>query len=155
MSDGSLLKTIPVWGTAETDATNEFIWGDYDNDGDLDLFAANGGDVLSLYTNAGVFESNPQPNRLSRNDSDGESVTFTLVWSFAEEDDSTSAAWGDYDLDGDLDVFVGNYNGSNRLFGSRLVIRRSTAHTGYRTGRSEWRQPARHCGCHCRRKCCL
>lgn len=67
-------------------------WGDYDNDGDFDLFV-------------GMMDG--QQNRLYRND-DG---SFTHVtdspladaagWSFG-------SAWGDYDNDGDLDLFVSN-----------------------------------------------
>jgi hypothetical protein len=67
--------------------------GDYDNDGDPDLY----------FTNYG-------PNRLYRNDAG----TFTDVTQKAGAglDDprwSTSAAFSDYDADGDLDLFVVNY----------------------------------------------
>jgi enediyne biosynthesis protein E4 len=68
--------------------------GDYDNDGDPDIYVTNYG-----------------PNRLYRNNADG---SFTDVTARAGEglDDprwSTSAAFSDYDADGDLDLFVANY----------------------------------------------
>jgi hypothetical protein len=66
--------------------------GDYDNDGDVDLYVTHFG-----------------PNRLFRNNSNG---TFSDVTSAAGvEDDrwSTSAAFLDFDRDGDLDLFVTNY----------------------------------------------
>jgi hypothetical protein len=66
--------------------------GDYDNDGDLDLFITSFG-----------------PDYLYRNNGDG---TFTDVTAQAGVSDplwSTSAAFVDYDRDGDLDLFVANY----------------------------------------------
>ncbi len=69
-------------------------WGDYDNDGWVDAFVT-------------VYNEN-QPNRLYHNDGDG---TFTQVNTGAIATDvgiSTAASWGDYDNDGDLDLFVAN-----------------------------------------------
>jgi hypothetical protein len=66
------------------------VWGDYDNDGDLDLFVGFRGGA----------------NRLYRNDGG----TFQNVASGLGLDDpweTRAAAWGDYDGDGDLDLFVG------------------------------------------------
>ena len=66
--------------------------GDYDNDGDPDLYVTNFGS-----------------NVLYRNDGDGR---FTDVTATARVDDgrwSASASFVDYDLDGDLDLFVTNY----------------------------------------------
>jgi hypothetical protein len=67
--------------------------GDYDNDGDTDLYLTNYG-----------------PNRLYRND--GGRFTDVTHQAGAGLDDprwSTSAAFSDYDADGDLDLFVANY----------------------------------------------
>ena len=66
--------------------------GDYDNDGDSDLYVTHFG-----------------PNILFRNNGNG---TFTDVTREAGVDDprwSTSAAFLDYDRDGDLDLFLTNY----------------------------------------------
>ena len=78
--------------------------GDYDNDGDPDLYVTSFG-----------------PNVLYRNNGDG---TFADVTQEAGVDDprwSTSAAFLDYDRDGDLDLFVCNYidftlKGNKRCF---------------------------------------
>ena len=81
------------------------VWGDYDRDGDLDLYVTNFG----------------EPNRLYRNDGTG----FTDVAPGMGVDDSGDgygAAWGDYDRDGDLDLYVANF-GPNRFYqnnGSRF-----------------------------------
>ncbi len=76
-------------------------WIDYDNDGDLDLFAVN-------YTSV--------PNQLYRNDG----ATFVKLTTGSLVTDVTNAhgaAWGDFDLDGDLDVYVATDNGqSNRYY---------------------------------------
>lgn len=67
--------------------------GDYDNDGDVDLF----------FTAVGK-------NRLFRNDG-GKFVDVTDAAGVGgvESQWSTSAGWFDYDNDGDLDLFVANY----------------------------------------------
>src|SRR4051812_15981832 len=75
-------------------------WGDFDNDGYLDLYVVNSG-------------SDPEgkgPNYLYRNNQDG---TFTDVAASTGVDDSVlsrgrGAAWGDYDNDGFLDLFITN-----------------------------------------------
>lgn len=82
---------------------NQFgaAWGDYDNDGDPDLFLTNYGYNV-LYKNNG--------NR-----------TFTDITESAgvkgrEDDHNSSACWWDYDLDGDLDLYVSAWFGENILY---------------------------------------
>ncbi|MBI1927124.1 CRTAC1 family protein [Candidatus Poribacteria bacterium] len=89
---------------------------DYDNDGYLDLFVANGHlhDNLKELGQEGTYG---QRNLLFRNNHDG---TFTDVSTeagpgMALEDVSRGAAFADYDLDGDIDLLVTNSNSSPRL----------------------------------------
>lgn len=82
----------PVWASTETDLNRELNWGDFDNDGDLDLVAANG-----------TFQSGL--TRVYENKGDG---SFVNAWSKAEADNDSSAVWGDYDNDGNLDILTGS-----------------------------------------------
>ncbi len=66
--------------------------GDYDNDGDIDLYVCGYG-----------------PNHLYRNNGDGTFADVTDQAGVGERRLSSSAAWGDYDGDGDLDLYVANY----------------------------------------------
>jgi len=73
------------------------IWIDYDNDCDIDMFIAKcrgGNNVIKI-------------NEMHRNNGDG---TYTEVGEeigLADPVQTWSSAWGDFDNDGDLDLFVG------------------------------------------------
>lgn len=66
-------------------------WGDYDNDGDLDLVVANYAARSNFYRNDGNDVFAPVSN----------AITGEVGYSFG-------TAWGDVDNDGDLDLFVAN-----------------------------------------------
>lgn len=91
-------------------------WGtrllDYDNDGDLDLFVAQGHvlDTVSLARQGYAYE---QPPLLLRND-DGRftDVSGEMGAPFRTAGAGRGAAVGDLDNDGDLDVVVANLDGS-------------------------------------------
>ncbi len=82
-------------------------WGDYDGDGDFDLYVCNFAGPLTMDpAKSGVG------NKLYRNNGDG---TFTDVTKEAGVDFrgySMGAAWGDYDGDSDLDLWVTNFGTS-------------------------------------------
>ena len=98
--DGTFIEVGGAAGVNDAGQGAGVSWGDYDNDGDLDLYLANDGGA----------------NRLYRNNGDG---TFTDVASSAGVADAGPArgvSWGDYDNDGDLDLYVTNRNSANQLY---------------------------------------
>ena len=82
---------------------------DYDNDGDVD--------VLVL---RGAWVSHPHPNSLLRNDGDGSFTDVTEAAGMQRGTPTQTAAWGDYDNDGDLDLFVGNESLADIVYPSQL-----------------------------------
>jgi len=77
------------------------IWIDYDNDGDIDLFIAK---CRGGFNEAGIDE-------LHRNNGDGTFTNVAAEAGLADLHQSWSAAWGDYDNDGDMDIMIGNSAG--------------------------------------------
>lgn len=81
------------------------VWGDYNNDGDLDLF---------------VSYSTGPVNRLYDNQGDGTFVelgdSLGLSDQGREGQVGSGASWGDFDNDGDLDLYLSNEGGRNRLY---------------------------------------
>jgi tetratricopeptide (TPR) repeat protein len=80
-------------------------YGDYDNDGWVDLYVGNG------------LSRGGAPNNLYRNNGDG---TFTDCAVLAGVDDgiqpTIGVVWGDYDNNGLLDLYVSNYGTANSLY---------------------------------------
>lgn len=88
-------------------------WGDYDNDGDLDLYICNIAGPLRL--SAEEIARSPASNKLYRNKGDGTFSDVTASSGVGFKGCSMAAAWADYDGDGDLDLLVTNF-GSNVLY---------------------------------------
>ena len=77
-------------------SSSSVAWGDYDNDGDLDILLTGNG-----ASNTGI-------SRIYRNDAG----MFTDIGAGLEGVYSSSVAWGDYDNDGDLDILLTGYGAS-------------------------------------------
>ena len=95
--DGTFLKINDGIVVTDIVMTESGTWGDYDNDGDIDLFVADGGFDL------------PRFNSLYRNEGGGVFEEITTEPISNELGYSTSSSWGDYDNDGFLDLYCANF----------------------------------------------
>jgi hypothetical protein len=95
-------------GLDEPLSTESAVWGDYDNDGLVDLFVC------------GEFHGDPPDPRnrcrLYHNEGDGKFRNVAESAGVANERLAKGSAWGDYDGDGRLDLFVSNLDGPSRLY---------------------------------------
>ena len=87
-------------------------WADYDNDGDLDLFSCSESMLEAPEDGAALIF----PSRLFRNSGDGAFMDVANTAGVANLRYCKGSAWGDYDNDGDPDLYVSNYAGENRLY---------------------------------------
>lgn len=102
-ADGAYVSTAR-FEPAAGDRINTAAWGDYDNDGLIDLYLARSG-----------------ANQLWRQTSPGNWQDVTNGTGTADGDaDSVNAVWLDADHDGDLDLFVVNRDGPNQLLNNNL-----------------------------------
>jgi hypothetical protein len=108
--DGTFTDVTRAAGIAEPPSpTQAVVWGDFDNDGDLDLYIGNESRI-EWPEREGNY-----PSQLFLNNGDG---TFTDVAPEAGVTNDRLAKGvtaGDYDNDGDLDLYVSNI-GVNRLY---------------------------------------
>ncbi|MBT4504860.1 MAG: VCBS repeat-containing protein, partial [Gemmatimonadetes bacterium] len=83
-------------------------WGDYDGDGDLDLYVTNWGTAVTVPANA-----------LYENGGDGSFLDVAADRGVANKGNSLAPAWADYDNDGDLDLYVGDFFDQDFLYANQ------------------------------------
>ncbi|MHC4944847.1 MAG: FG-GAP-like repeat-containing protein [Planctomycetota bacterium] len=128
--------TLITEGDLANDVARGGSWGDFDGDGDQDVFT----DILNLYQNNGdgtftkiwpssgtkyqyqsgvwtdynndghldLFVYRYGSNSLYTNNGDGTFSEITTGSIVEDEEDTTCASWSDYDRDGDLDIYLSN-----------------------------------------------
>jgi len=80
-------------------------WGDYDGDGDLDLYVTNWATSVTVPANA-----------LFRNQGDGSFADVAPGLGLDNAFNSSAATWADYDNDGDLDLYVADFFDQDYLY---------------------------------------
>jgi len=103
--DGTFIKVIEGDIVSGGGNSNGGSWGDYDNDGDLDLFVANG-----------TFFPRGEANFLYRNEGDGRFISITEGEIVNDDAKSMSGTWADFNNDGHLDLFVSTYMHNDHLY---------------------------------------
>lgn len=88
------------------------LWADFDNDGDVDLFVANS----DIARQSNIAPAEYESSQLYRNDGAWLFVR-TQGQAFSEAaHPAVGAAAGDIDGDGDLDVYLSQFRGPDRIF---------------------------------------
>ncbi len=102
--DGTFTDVTHTAGVADPQSSFCAAWADYDNDGFLDLYIADGviGDGAA--------------NVLYHNNGDGTFTNTAESAGVANTGNSLGTAWGDYDKDGYIDLHVVNFGQSNVLY---------------------------------------
>ncbi len=102
-------------GLAEPIATESAAWGDYDNDGLVDLYVC--GEYFPPSGDTGTTQPDPRNRgRLYHNQGNGTFVDVAAKAGVTNEQCGKGSAWGDYDGDGRLDLYVSNMHGPSRLY---------------------------------------
>ena len=87
--------------------THSGAWGDYDNDGWLDLFVGN---------ESSPAPKPPHPNQLYHSNGDGTFTEVGQALGFASVGFVKGLSLGDINNDGQIDAYVSNLNGDNALY---------------------------------------
>ncbi len=89
------------------------IHADYDNDGNKDILILRG---------AWLGKGGKHPNSLLRNNGDGSFTDVTRSSGIYSAHPTQTAAWADVNLDGNLDLFIGNESQRNQIHPCELFI---------------------------------
>jgi hypothetical protein len=112
---GGFEEVTEAWGLDQQLGGLNLVHADYDNDGRLDLLVLRG---------AWMGPRGRIRNSLLRNLAAGERPLFVDITREAGLDEpafpTQTAAWADYDLDGDLDLYIGNEDPDGNSYPAQL-----------------------------------
>ena len=129
--DGSFVEVAAAAAIADSSWSSSAAFGDLDGDGFLDLYVTNylefdlvnppGGGKMGQYKGIAVFYGPKgvpaQPDRLYRNKGNGTFADVSAATGVSLlRHPALGVVFGDYDVDGDLDVYVANDSDPNLLF---------------------------------------
>lgn len=97
--DGTFADVTHAAGVDDPGASNGVAWGDYNNDGCMDLYVSNFGE-----------------NTLFRNNCDGTFTDFTEEAGVGDYGSGEAVTWADYNNDGYLDIYIVNLGEPNVLY---------------------------------------
>jgi enediyne biosynthesis protein E4 len=104
---GGYFETVQL-GSLPAAQGDAAFWADYDNDGFFDILTCGWAKMLKLHRNV-ASPQNPAEREFAE-------VTAQAGLSLPDSDLIIGPNWGDFDNDGDLDIFFPNYLGANLLF---------------------------------------
>lgn len=104
---GAFVDATREAGVFSLHPTHSAAWGDYDNDGWLDLYVGN---------ESSPAPRPPHPCELFRNNGDGTFSDVAAAVGVADVGFVKGLVWGDYDNDGMLDLYLSHLNGDNVLY---------------------------------------
>lgn len=100
--DTSLIQTVDLPGNYSA------LWVDYDNDNDIDLY-------ITKCRGGAVAGDPSRTNALYQNDGMGNFTEVATTANMADNDQSWSTVFQDFDNDGDFDAFTVNHEQANRF----------------------------------------
>lgn len=106
INDGNGNLTFNQGGLGDYSSGGNYgsIWIDFNNDRNLDMFIAKCGG-----------EEARRKNQMHLNNGNGTFTEISTVIGLDDPMQTWSSAWGDFDNDGDMDVFVGASSGTHKL----------------------------------------
>ncbi len=112
-ADGSFAERTEEAGLSGLIGGLNLVHADYDNDGDADVLVLRG---------AWAAADGHHPNSLLRNNGDGTFADVTRRAGLLSFHPTQTAAWGDFNNDGWLDLYIGNETLGHEVHASELYV---------------------------------